>query len=338
MTDKELHILAKEGRHNGRRLNGKIQETHISYIILSGKFAFKIKKPVKFSFLDFSTLAKRKKFCERELTLNRRFSNIYLDVLPVRKHGSGSYIGNGKGEVIDYAVMMKKMMASRKMDVMLQQGKVTSERLQALVTEIAAFHRKAQVITSGFAESRMKEVFNDIQDVEKIVQEHLGDDDRHFIREAVRWNNRFIDAHSDHMKKRMRDGFVRDLHGDLHCGNIFLYKKPVLFDCIEFNDSFRQIDVLSEISFLCMDLEASDKWNLSRQFASSYTDALPCIYSKQDENLLVYYKCHRANVRAKIHALAAEQERGGDLYSGHIKSLCLYLALMRTYIRQLSHV
>jgi hypothetical protein len=135
------------------------------------------------------------------------------------------------------------------------------------------------------------------------------------------------------MKERVKKGFKRDVHGDLHSGNIFLYKEPVLFDCIEFNDALRQIDLLNEIAFFCMDLDAHGQHSLGELFLKDYLKRLPCMVSEEDKHIFIYFKCYRANVRAKIHALAARQEHHGKGFRHHVFQLRRYLMLMKRYIR-----
>lgn len=337
MNESEVKVLAREGRFLGQLLQGEIEETHISWVILTGKYAFKIKKPVKLSFLDFSTLAKRKTYCLRELQLNQRFSPIYLNVLPIQHHDDyGWAIGYGKGKTVDYAVQMKKLMMSKRMDKVLKRKKVTHDNIITLAKLIASFHAEADIIKAPFRLSTPKAAFNDIRTTINLCKRHLGNEYAVIIKDSLEWSNSFLKTHARRMKERIEEGFIRDVHGDLHSGNIFLYRTPILFDCIEFDDAYRRIDVISEIAFFCMDLDAHGKPALARLFLKEYQRQFTCFQRPEDKKLFLYYKCFRANVRAKVHALAADQANDTVDYHHHIKAWKSYVNLMQTYFKTVS--
>lgn len=332
MNDLEINKLCQAGLFKDQQLDGILEETHISWVILSKKLAFKIKKPVKLSFLDFSTLAKRKKYCETELHLNRRFSDIYLAVLPVRHDKNRWLIGDGNGKVVDYAVVMRRMMPSKRMDKLLKKGKVSKASILALAKQVADFHAHAKIISSQFDPDEARNAFNDIKNISDFVKENLGQDFENIISLAIEWSDHFLTTNKSLFERRIQEGFKRDLHGDLHSGNIFLYKKPVIFDCIEFNDNFRQIDTVSEIAFLCMDLEAFGYQELSDIFKAEYLHHFPCIQTPANQELFVYYKCMRANIRAKVHAISAEQADYREIREMHLAAVREYLGLVRGYL------
>jgi aminoglycoside phosphotransferase family enzyme len=150
------------------------------------------------------------------------------------------------------------------------------------------------------------------------------------------WSDQFLKSHAARLQQRIDRGFIRDVHGDLHSRNIFLYRKPVLFDCIEFNDPMRQIDVLYEIAFLCMDLEAYGQKNLSRYFLTEYKKKFKCFECKEDESLFIYYKCLRANVRAKVNVMSATQADTSEELHFHSEEAKKYLLLMSDYMKEIS--
>jgi aminoglycoside phosphotransferase family enzyme len=332
MNESEITTLAKAGYFNGDLLEGTVEETHISWIILTKRFVFKIKKPVKLSFLDFSTKTKRKRFCEREVILNRRLSKIYLDVVPIYNHANSWHIGENKGFVKEYAVRMKRLRSDRKMDNMLKRKQVKKENILSLAKAVASFHKKADTVTNAFEISEAGNLFNDILSVRKFVRGQLGNDYSTIVTRAIRWSYKFLRTYASRLQERVVTGFKRDLHGDLHSGNIFLYKTPVIFDCIEFNDSYRQIDVINEIAFFCMDLEANKKKSFSRLFLAEYRRHFSCFQTKEDERLFLYFKCYRANVRAKVNAISAQQNPNNPEYLRDVKT---YLQLMKSYIDNL---
>ena len=332
MNKEEIDLLLRSATFDGEHLDKQMEETHISWVLFSSRYVFKIKKPIKLSFLDFSTLPKRKENCERELVLNKRFSKIYLDVLPVKKSPSRWFLGDGEGEIVDFAVRMERMDSSKRMDKMLLAGKVDEGLIAALASEVVYFHRDAKRIFTPFDLEKERKLFNDIQTVEKIVGDELGEEWAEFLSEAMAWSDRFLKGHSARIQERIEAGFCRDLHGDLHGGNVFLYEEPVLFDCIEFSDEYREIDVLYEIAFLCMEMEAMDHEELGDNFLKEYNRLLSAFEKKEDEEIYLYYKCLRANVRAKVRALGISEEEGKERMKS-LDSIKVYFNLMGKYIR-----
>lgn len=331
MSEREVKDLSANGLFQNKPLRGKIEETHISWVILTPKYAFKLKKSIKLSFLDFSTQQLRKHFCEKEIELNSRFTDIYLDVVPVRRRNGSWFLGSGPGEIVDYAVRMKRLRTSKRMDNILQKGEVPSQYLTALADVISSFHSAANVIHSTFDLQEAYNTFNDILAIQDFVSKQLGNSFSEIIKEAVRWSDQFLTDHANRMQQRINRGFKRDVHGDLHCGNIFLYREPVLFDCIEFNDSYRQIDVLYEIAFLCMDLEVKRHQHLAEILLTKYKQNFLCFEVREDEDIFLYFKVLRANVRAKVHAMSAGQTHEQKNLNYHIEETKKYLALVKAY-------
>lgn len=322
MDQEEIELL--------RRSTGAVLlQTHISWLFLTGDFVYKIKKPVKFSFLDFSTLRKRKFYCKEEVRLNRRLSaDIYLGVVPVVKNDSNYYFG-GKGIVIDHAVKMAQLPQDGKMDSLLLRNKVTREHIKAIASIVAAFHKRIPKIKGQkySSPSLVKEQIDDLAGVKEIIERACGIG--HKVDFILQKCDYFIGQHATIMKKRQKEGKVRDCHGDLHSANIFIINDKIyIFDCIEFNKFFRYIDVASEIAFMAMDLDAFGREDLSRLFVSEY------IKLTQDTellDLLNLYKCYRANVRAKVAALAFAH----DGLEGQKENIEKYMALCESYARLL---
>ncbi len=305
-------------------------ETHISWVIICDDFVYKIKKPIKYSFLDFSTLEKRKFYCEREIELNNRLTkNIYLGVLPVKKMASKFFIGNDKGEVVDYAVNMQKLPADKRMDKLLSTNKISGADIKNLAVKICSFHRQTNIIYKKNV-LEIQQLFNDILAQKDFLQKNLNCGG--IITEAVHSSDKFLKQHNVLLEKRITDGFVRDCHGDLHSRNIFLLPEPVPFDCIEFNDDLRQIDVLNEIAFLCMDMEALGRQDLADLFFCEYNKLFLIARNEEERKLFFYCKAYRANIRAKINSM-----RTKDATKKHEKKEALYIAnkyllLMQDYM------
>lgn len=313
--------------------------THISYVLLHREFAYKIKKTTQLAFLDFSNLAARKHFCEEELRLNRRLApEVYLDVVPIRDTGTSlSLAEEAEGEIVDYAVKMQRLDNRREMDKLLERRQVTASQLDALAATIASFHATAEVIATAPDLSGLKATFNAIDEQLNFVEEHLGASYAQVIKQAIGHSNQFLEAHIDAIKRRSRQGLVRDVHGDLHSKNIFLYdEKPIVFDCIEFDAHLRQIDLLNEVAFLCMDLETRGAAALSQYFYQRYT-ALTTqknLAGVGHTLLFDYFKLYRANVRAKIAAIDAEAHLSTAAFAEKKPELISYLDYMKQCLRQ----
>ena len=331
MNRKQIIKLSQSGRFGGKPLSGQLVETHISWVILSEEYAFKIKKPMKYSFLDFSTLEKRRQVCEKELMLNRRLTDIYLNVLAITEKDGCYFLGEG-GQVLDYALQMKKLEASRKMDELIRGNHIRSEDISMLAEEIARFHQYATVIKTPFDKADFQAAFNDLQTISDWVLKRLGEKYAQLIERAIHYSDKFIKKHEQLFSERITQGYIRDVHGDLHAKNIFIYQKPIIFDCIEFNDKFRQIDVINEVAFFCMDLESFGKWEMSETFMKQYLDLFPCIGKKEEEQLFIYYKSYRANVRAKVNALRAMQAEDEQTSKRYEEEVMKYLKLMDRYM------
>lgn len=333
VSGSEVHELALKCVYENHVLTGTVDETHISWVILTRKFAFKIKKPVKLSFLDFSSIELRKKQCERELLLNRRFSDIYLSVSPIYLVSGGWIIGGDQGTaVVDYCVVMRRMAVSKRLDNLLRKDTVNVKSIEALASQVAFFHNKAERIFLPFDKELMRNTFNDIHTIAQGASNNSEIQLGELIKRSIDWSDTFLGKYSHRMQQRIDHGLRRDVHGDLHSANIFLYTKPVLFDCIEFNDEFRQIDVLYEIAFLCMDLERFHHKHLAEMFLNEYRKHFPAFQEREDDFIFIYFKCLRANIRAKVHALQGQQSYIQREASFHISAMRRYLTLMNEYM------
>lgn len=333
MEKSEVYELAQRGLYDDTPLRGRIEETHISWVILTGTLAIKIKKPVKLSFLDFSTLSLRKQLCEKELWLNSRFSGIYLAVLPIR-FTNGKWIigGDSEADIVDYCVVMKRMSVAKRLDNVLKRDGAKKKSISALARKVAEMHSRANKTFIPFEIGRACDLFNDIGSIVGFAAKHIDVQFSDIIWNSIEWSDSFLKDHSERFKERISLGLQRDVHGDLHSGNIFLYSKPVLFDCIEFNDTYRQIDVLYEVAFLCMDFERFRQPGLADIFLNEYKKHCYAFQDESDHALFVYYKALRANVRAKVHALQWEQSGSISEASHHVDETRKYLRLLNGYV------
>ena len=335
MTKDQISSLISEGEFPETIHDRELIETHISWVIVSDQFVYKIKKPVQYSFLDFSTLALRKHFCEREIELNQRLTdNIYIDVLPICEWQGRLIIGGREGTITDYAVRMYKQDRDKQMDRLLLQNKVSESDIKSLSEKIALFHKRAEIIYKKDILD-IQEKFNDLENEKKFLEENIGVSNSDIITHAVKTSDTFLEKNRQLLAQRLNDGYSRDCHGDLHSRNIFLLPEPQPFDCIEFNDDIRQIDVLNDVAFLCMDLDAFDRKDLSDLFIKYYNQFFPTIATDADLQLLVYFKSYRANIRAKVNSLRARSAAVSSERAKTFSAVSKYLGLMNSYIRSL---
>ena len=335
MTKAQIHNLLSHESFPEATRQKELIETHISWVIICNEFVYKIKKPLQYSFLDFSTLALRKYFCEREVELNKRLTpDVYIGVEPVREFEQRIHIGGQEGTLIDYAIKMHKLEENRRMDILLDKNEVSKDAMKELAEIIASFHQKTTVIYEKDLLD-IREKFNDLETEKENMVRLAGYGYGAVIDRAVTFSNDFLHKHSLLIATRLKEGFYRDGHGDLHSRNIFLLKHPVPFDCIEFNDDFRQIDVLNEVAFLCMDLEAFGRQDLSDCFLERYNHLFPTIKNTEDRDLFIYYKSYRANIRAKVNSLRAGSTTNQDDKEKALASAKKYLSLMERYLIEL---
>ena len=335
MTKEQIDRLISAGEfpeHDGRPL---LIETHISWVVICDRFVYKIKKPVYYSFLDFSSLEKRKYYCEREIELNKRLTdNIYLDVQPVTEIAGQLSIGKKEGEIIDYAVRMRKQDRDLQMDVLLSNNKVTPSDMRNLAKKMADFHKKTTIIyQKDLLDIQNK--FNDLGEEKHFLGEYLNMNSTTTINNAIHTSEVFMQKNRVLLAHRLNAGFFRDCHGDLHTRNVFLLPDPQPFDCIEFNDDYRQIDILNEVAFLCMDLDFFERRDLSDLFIKYYNEFFHSMETNEDHQLFIYYKSYRANIRAKVNSLRARSagnERARIIYLDEVNK---YLGLMDHYIKLL---
>ena len=291
-------------------------ETHASHVILARDRAYKLKKRVKFTFLDFTALERRKAACENELELNRRTApEIYLRVVPVLRVGGSFRLGGGEGEIADWLVEMTRFPDDGLMAKKADRGKLSIGMIEELARGIAGFHRKAEVRRDfGGADKFLKIVEGSAEDMKPVLGKALDSERASRVTERSR---ALIETHRALLDRRRDEGYVRHCHGDLHLGNVTeIGGHPVIFDCIEFSDHIARIDMLYDLAFLLMDLafRAEDDPRLegfANRTLNVYLDHLT-----QDEiggavsglALLPLFMATRAVVRAKVTAVQAKDE------------------------------
>ncbi len=285
-------------------------QTHISYVFLTGKWVYKIKKPVDFGFLNFTSLSLRKHFCEEEVRLNSRLAqDIYEGVIAFYKRENG-YSWEPHGDAVEYAVKMRQLPADRMGDFLLKKNMLEKEHILSLSKKLVSFYKDAETgpeITEYGSIEKIR--FNTEENFEQ-TNPFLGitiSKDRH---KAIRdYTEEFFEKNSSLFSRRQKEEKVRDGHGDLHLGNICFADEIYIYDCIEFNKRFRYGDVAVDVAFTAMDLDFHDRWDLSKYFIDKFVEL------SDDNDLLEiidFYKCYRAFVRGKIHSFALNQEEVPD--------------------------
>lgn len=276
----------------------RLIQTHVSWIFLAGEFAYKIKKPVDFGFLNFSTLDRRRFYCHEEVRLNRRLCpEIYLGVASLRRMAGGVSF-HGSGPVVDYAVKMVRLPAERMADRLLARGELTAGDMEKIASKVAEFHQGAErggeIDGYGSLEAirrNWEENFNQAEEFSGIT---VSQADLRLMRERVEG---FMAANERVFAARVVGGFIRECDGDIHLENICITERLCIFDCIEFNKRFRYIDTAADIAFLLMDLEFHGRRDLASVFLRKYLAAsgdwgtLP---------LIGFYSLYRAFVRGKV--------------------------------------
>jgi uncharacterized protein len=307
-------------------------ETFISWVVICERFTYKIKRPVHFSFLDFSTIQRRKNFCLQEYYLNRQIAgDMYVDVLPVTNNGNIKIGGNGN--VIDYAVKMTTMDNNRLMNTMLSKGLVTEQHVEDLAGIIADFHSRTRLMYNH-VKFNLTSKFSDLAGQTAFLSNYMSHDVIERMRASIVTFQLLFNKFTPRIVERVKLGFFSDCHGDLHSGNVFLMNKPVPFDRIEFDHELREIDVLNEIAFMCMDLEYCDRPDLSQLFFETYNLLLPTVLTKEDEELFLLYKAYRANVCAKVNSLKAQSAHESRHKLNYVKKVSRYLSAVNKYLDQ----
>ncbi len=314
----------------------RLIQTHISFVFICDSYVYKVKKPVDFGFLDFTSLEKRRLFCEKEVELNRRLAgDVYIGVLPVIYDGKRHLIDKVSGETVDYAVKMKRLPEDMLMKRLFEENKLREEHLKEVAQRISEFHLSADT-SLQIEEFGRPEVFkiNTDENFDQ-VQKYIGITiDKEKFYEIKEWTERFYEEKGELFDKRIRKKRIRDCHGDLHMEHIYLSEEgPIIIDCIEFNDRFRYGDTVGDIAFLLMDLEyhggkrfSDVLWRYYKEFANEEDEA---------DEILRFYKVYRAFVRGKVNSFQLDDPSiGTKEKESAIKRARSYFDLAYSYIKE----
>lgn len=294
--------------HNPKSV--RVLQTHISVVFIADELVYKIKKPVNFGFLDFTTLGKRRFFCWQEVELNSRFSEgIYLGVAAIYEGPTGVNL-RGEGEEIEAAVLMRHVPENRTMLKMLEEERITPEILDRLADRLAYFHSKAEtgpeVASFGSTEVINQNLKENFEQTSAYIGRTL---DAKTHEEVSQLAVSFLRTHHDLFRERIREGFIRDCHGDLHLDHVVIVDGIMLYDCIEFNDRFRYSDTAADLAFLLMDLDFRGYPAFAQRIAKRYAASSG---DHQILRLLPFYKSYRAFVRGKVLGFTLDEPEISD--------------------------
>jgi len=283
----------------------KTRETHISKVFLTGRYAYKIKKPVDLGFLDFTTLEKRCHYCHQEVTLNRRLApDVYLGVIPIALKNN-RYVLSGPGRPVEYAVKMRQLPDECSMRRMLRRGIIDATKMNQLAARLVAFYQQAAVdekkIPIGSWETVYANCEENFSQTEKFIGEILDERMFQIIQHATR---SFLQRRKALFAERIANEKVRDCHGDLRTGHVYFAKGIKIIDCLEFNDRFRYADIACDLAFLAMDIDSEGFPEIDQQLLESFTRC------SNDDDIFVlidFYKCYRALVRVKVNCLSLKE-------------------------------
>lgn len=333
MSDRLITALLKPGVFNHPAESCELIETHISWVILAGEYAYKIKKPVNLGFLDFSTLEQRHFYCHEELRLNRRLAPaIYLEVLAI--HGTPDHPSlSADGPVIEYMVKMNRFAQQAQLDRMLQDGNLNETQIDAIASMVASFHQQLDPANPSAAFGTPEQVYAPVEENFDQIRGRIKDR-QHLEQLAAieNWCNYSYALLEPVFTARKQAGFIRECHGDMHLRNLaWIHQQAVAFDCIEFNPELRWIDVISEVAFLVMDLQEKGRANFAQRFLNHY---LQITGDYAGLAVLNFYLVYRALVRAKVDAIRLGQaDLNSDERNKAEADFTHYLLLASEYIQ-----
>lgn len=314
--------------HDADRL--ELIETHISWVFLCGSYAYKIKKALDLGFMDCSTLDKRKFYCEEELRLNGRLApGLYLAVVPITGTPGQPRLG-GSGDAFEYAVKMRRFPQQALLSHMLEHRLLADTHISQIIAQVASFHQGIPAAPAGSKYGDPDHVSAPVHENFVQVREHMCDAGHLELLDQVRaWAEHQYESCYRYFRQRKERGFIRECHGDMHLGNMALIDDAVvIFDGIEFNPDLYWIDVMSEVAFLCMDLEYHGKRNFAFRFLNGYLEATG---DYPGLRVFRYYLAYRAMVRAKVACIRLSQRTGRDLRSPDAQEFGRYLRLAFGY-------
>jgi aminoglycoside phosphotransferase family enzyme/predicted kinase len=282
------------------------EETHISWVFLTGSFVYKVKKPVELGFLDFTTLDQREYYCRREVELNRRLTEgVYLGVVPIGRNESGYQLG-GSAPPVEYAVKMRQLSAADSLRQLLAHNRIDSGAVDLLARSLSRFYGETTTNPGIDRFGSLETITENCEENFRQTAETAANviDQRRFeiIASATRG---FLEDRRDIFENRITDGWIRDCHGDLRTDHIYYTPDGIqIIDCIEFNDRFRCSDVISDLAFLAMELDFEGYPRVAGTLMTGFVEHAS---DQHLFSLLDFYKCYRAMVRLKVNCFRLQQ-------------------------------
>jgi hypothetical protein len=283
-------------------------QTHISWVFIGDAFVYKVKKPVNFGFLDFTSLAKRKFYVEEELRLNARFSpDVYLAVVPVSRNAGGYILGDDR-DVVDYALKMRRINEEKMLHRLLEADRVSAADMERIAGHLASVYH-------GISSDEKARGYGSLETVATNVTENFEQTRKYSgsvvaaetFRAIESWSLDFMKHNASVFERRIAGGHIKECHGDLHLQHICMEKDAIIvFDCIEFNERFRYGDVAADVAFLAMDLDYNRRSDLAEAFVNGYVAASG---DRDLMNVLMFYRVYRAYVRAKVTSFLLDDQR-----------------------------
>jgi uncharacterized protein len=286
----------------------ELHETNISWVILTGPFAYKIKKCVQLGFIDTSTLARRRFLCEEELRLNRRLApDLYVDVVAITRDGAGLHVA-GEGSILEYAVRIKQFEASQELSALLDRGAVSAPEFVDLAQRLAQFHELAPKAPVSRDFPCTQHLHDAVLGNLATLLSHLNADTAlPGMGVLIDWTHDYLHDSLEQLRARESSGYIRECHGDLHARNVVRWRdRLVPFDCLEFDPHLRWIDVMNDAAFLVMDLMARGRKDFACAFLNAYLERTG---DYRGVRHLAFYAVYRALVRAMVDSIGAEQDR-----------------------------
>jgi len=284
-------------------------QTHISHVFIAPPFVYKIKKPVDFGFLDYSTLDKRKHFCEREVELNRRLcSDIYLGVIPIFRDGNSfTFSSDSSGEIVEYAVKMKKLDQKYFLYSYIENDTLTDQHMDRVAEKLADFYQEQEpdddVLKYGEIEQIRFNTDENFQQTKSFIGKTIENEEYQAIKY---FTDRYFETHQSLFHRRISQKRIVDGHGDLHLEHIHIRPDSIcIYDCIEFNERFRCGDLAADLAYLAMDLDFQDRRNESRYFVDQMAQKLD---DPDLSKIIDFYKCYRGYVKGKVKSLQSTGE------------------------------
>ena len=328
-----VDALASPSAYPHETTDVEIVETHISIVFLTGRFAYKVKKNVDLGFLDFSSPEKRERYCREELRLNRRLCpELYIDVVPITEK-SGRIAVESDGRVIDHAVKMIQFDRNMELDSLLSRNRLTSREIDQIGRIVADFHTALPSLGPDTPYGRPDVLIRPVRDnFTHTARLSANEGEGETLENLRRWTAREHRRLRPLFSSRKISGHVKPCHGDMHTGNMVLWNgRIMIFDCIEFNSFLSNIDVMSEIAFLVMDLEHSGHPQHAWRFLNDY---LSLTGDYEGLPLLCFYKTYRAMVRAKVTAIRFLQENEPEERERTLAEHRSYVSLARSFGRR----